>query len=238
MRRMTGRPTWSNAGIMIKYDTPSWLEAASTGKGEELDEARAYGHGHPLALPRQTHSDHVAYVSSCCRPEDTDAVFTDVPGLCLAVKTADCIPVLLYDRYMRKVAAIHAGWKGTVQRIVEKTIEKMGSTGSNLSAIIGPGISLQSFEVGDEVYERFSAEGFPMTRIACHWPESREGTCLQPGKWHIDLWDANRWLLEQCGVEDIMIAGVDTMTSPLFYSARRETIDTGRNYNWIEILDK
>lgn len=89
---------------MIKYDTPSWLAAGSTGKGEELDEARAYGNAHPLALPRQTHSDHVAYVSSYCRSEDTDAVFTDVPGLCLAVKTADCIPVLLYDHRLRKVA--------------------------------------------------------------------------------------------------------------------------------------
>lgn len=223
---------------MIKYDTPSWLAAGSTGKGEELDEARAYGNGHPLALPRQTHSDHVAYVSSYCRSEDTDAVFTDVPGLCLAVKTADCIPVLLYDHRLRKVAAIHAGWKGTVQRIVEKTVEAMGSTGFNLSAIIGPGISLQSFEVGDEVYERFLAEGFPMQRIAHRWPALSESPSTQLGKWHIDLWDANAWLLEQCGVRDIHIAGIDTMTSPMYYSARRETINTGRNYNWIEILDE
>ena len=99
---------------MLKYATPLWLSAGTTGKGEELDEARAYGAGSPLALPRQTHSDHVKYVCSACRPEDTDAVFTDVPGLCLAVKTADCIPVLLYDRRQLMVAAIHAGWKGTV----------------------------------------------------------------------------------------------------------------------------
>lgn len=222
---------------MIKYNTPSWLAAGSTGKGEALDEARAYGNGHPLALPRQTHSDHVAYVSSYCRPEDTDAVFTDVPGLCLAVKTADCIPVMLYDHSQHRVAAIHAGWKGTVQRIVEKTIYAMGSSGSNLSAIIGPGISLQSFEVGDEVYERFMSEAFPMQRIAQRWPSSSDGTMCSGGKWHIDLWEANSWLLEQCGVSDIHVAGVDTMTSPLYYSARRETINTGRNYNWIKILE-
>ena len=64
---------------MLKYATPLWLSAGTTGKGEELDEARAYGAGSPLALPRQTHSDHVKYVCSACRPEDTDAVFTDVP---------------------------------------------------------------------------------------------------------------------------------------------------------------
>ena len=211
--------------VCLTYDTPSWLRAASTGKGGELDESRAFGEGSPLALPRQTHTDHVVRMEDCGRPEDTDAVFTDVPGLCLAVKTADCIPVLLYDNENRSVAAIHAGWKGTVQYIVEKTVRAMRSRGSDLSAIIGPGISLDSFEVGDEVYERFMQAGFPMERIA-----------RKPGKWHIDLWDANRWILEQCGVCDIHIAGIDTMTSPLYYSARRETINTGRNYNWIEIV--
>lgn len=212
---------------MLKYDTPVWLHAGSTGKGDELDEARAYGTGAPLSLPRQTHSDHVQYVSAAGRPDDTDAVFTDVPGLCLAVKTADCIPVLLYDHRRRSIAAIHAGWKGTVQYIVQKTVVAMGSEGLDLSAIIGPGISLESFEVGEEVYARFRSQGFPMERIARRWPS---------GKWHIDLWDANRWILEQCGVTDIYTAGEDTMTSPLYYSARRETINTGRNYNWIEIL--
>lgn len=213
---------------MYRYETPSWISAATTGKGEELDEARAFGVGAPLVLPRQTHSDHVVRVSSSCRPEDTDAVFTDVPGLCLAVKTADCIPVLLYDNFQHSVAAIHAGWKGTVQYIVEKTIRTMGSKGGDLSAIIGPGISLESFEVGDEVYERFLSKGFPMSRIARKFPNG-----LKAPKWHIDLWDANTWILEQCGVQDIFVAGVDTMTSPLYYSARRETINTGRNYNWI-----
>lgn len=217
---------------MLIYNTPDWLQACSTGKGEELDEARAYGQGTPLSLPRQTHSDHVLYVSSEGRPEDTDAVFTDVPGLCVAVKTADCIPVLLYDRRMHRVAAIHAGWKGTVQYIVQKTVEAMNSRGSDLSAIIGPGISLASFEVGDEVYERFTGAAFPMERIARRWAPTPE---RPESRWHIDLWEANKWILEECGVHDITIAGVDTKTSPLYYSARRETINTGRNYNWITI---
>ena len=217
---------------MLIYNTPDWLQACSTGKGEELDEMRAFGCGRPLSLPRQTHSDHVLYVTSEGRPADTDAVFTDVPGLCVAVKTADCIPVLLYDRRLRRVAAIHAGWKGTVQYIVQKTVEAMGSEGKDLSAIIGPGISLESFEVGEEVYERFSEALFPMERIARLWPPTQE---KPETRWHIDLWEANRWILEECGVHDITIAGVDTKTSPLYYSARRETINTGRNYNWITI---
>lgn len=217
------------------YHTPSWLSAGTTGKGEELDETLTQSTCNPLALPRQTHSDHIAHVCHACRPDDTDAVFTSTPGLRLAVKTADCIPVLLYDHNKHTIAAIHAGWKGTVQHIVQKTIHAMGSHGNDLSAIIGPGISMESFEVGDEVYERFLSEGFPMQRIARRWQPTPQ---FPEGKWHIDLWEANRWALEQCNVSDIFIAGVDTFTSPLYYSARRETINTGRNYNWIEINDE
>jgi YfiH family protein len=159
------------------------------------------------------------------RPEATDAVITDKPGLCVCVKTADCIPVLLYDERQRIVAAVHAGWRGTVARIVQKTIEQMKPLNpKDLHAIIGPGISLEWFEVGDEVYEAFKVEGFPMERIA-----------KRMGRWHIDLWDANRWLLEQMGVEDIYIQGTCTRGSMDFFSARRETINTGRNYNGIFI---
>ncbi len=191
---------------MLHYETPSWVRAYSTGKGEELDEARCLGLGADFALPRQTHSAHVQYVCTAGRPDDTDAVFTDVPGLCIAVKTADCIPVLLFDHRLRRVAAIHAGWKGTVQYIVAKTIEAMGSEGVDLSAIIGPGISLESFEVGNEVYDRFLQAGFPMGRIA-RWMDDR---------WHIDLPDANRWQLEQCGVSDIHLAATAPTPPPRF----------------------
>jgi hypothetical protein len=96
---------------------------------------------------------------------------------------------------------------------------------SDCHAIIGPGISQASFEVGDEVYDAFEKEGFPMGRIA----QRRE-------KWHIDLREANRWLLEECGVNDVFVSDVDTKTSPDWYSARRETINTGRNYNAIFFL--
>lgn len=175
-----------------------------------------------LMIPRQTHSLNVAYVKQAGELPDTDAVFTDQRGLCVAVKTADCIPVLLFDQRQQMVAAVHAGWRGTVGRIVEKTIRQMQSRGEDLRAVIGPGISLESFEVGDEVYEAFLAAQFPMQRIARRWQ-----------KWHLDLWEANRWLLEECGVTDIQIEGTDTKTSPYFFSARRETIKTGRNINGI-----
>ncbi len=208
---------------LIIYKTPSWLTAFTTGRdcgvealGLRLEE---------LALPRQVHSDHVCWMSEAGRPEATDAVITDKPGLCACVKTADCIPVLLYDTDQRIVAAAHAGWRGTVSRIVQKTIRQMQPhSPADLHAIIGPGISLEWFEVGDEVYEAFRAAGFPMERIA-----------KRVGAWHIDLWEANRWLLEQEGVKDIYIQGTCTRACDDFYSARRETINTGRNYNGIFI---
>ena len=165
------------------------------------------------------------------RPEATDAVITDRPGLCVCVKTADCIPVLLYDTRQRIVAAVHAGWRGTVSRIVQKTIKEMKPVNpADLHAIIGPGISFEWFEVGDEVYEAFLQEGFPMERIARLFPSAGGSE-----RWHIDLWEANKWLLEQMGVEDVFVEGTCTRSSMDFYSARRETINTGRNYNGIFI---
>ena len=213
---------------LIIYDTPPWLTAFTTGKGCGVEDMGL--RLQDLALPRQTHSSHILRVEHAGRPEDTDAVFTGRPGLCVCVKTADCIPVLLYDDHTRMVAAVHAGWRGTVAGIAAKTACLMDSHTEHLHAIIGPGISLPRFEVGDEVYEAFLQAGFPMGRIAKHFPCAGGGE-----KWHLDLWEANRWQLSEAGVRDIHIQGICTMTSPLYYSARRETINTGRNMNGIFI---
>lgn len=224
---------------MIHYDTLPGFKAFSVGKALNFEEEGITIDANlirveDLGLPRQTHSDHVAWVEAPGRPEDTDAVITRTPGLPVAVKTADCIPVLVYDSAQKVVAAIHAGWRGTVSRIVQKTVREMYKPSSitqypspitHLHAIIGPGISQESFEVGDEVYDAFLQAGFPMERIATRME-----------KWHIDLWEANRWLLEECGITDITVAGIDTMTSAEYFSARRETINTGRNYNVIMML--
>ena len=224
------------------YETPSWLLAFSVGKGvhgtEPGVDAREVGlQGENLLItpeqimiPRQTHSTNVRWVNTFGEVPDTDAVITSEKGLCIAVKTADCIPILLYDVRKHLIAAVHAGWRGTVGRIVEETLRQMESKAEDLHAIIGPGISEESFEVGDEVYEQFLQAGFPMQRLARKYP-SKDGE-----RWHINLKDANRWLLEQYGVRDIRVSDVDTMQSPHYYSARRETINTGRIINGIMII--
>lgn len=156
--------------------------------------------------------------------EGVDAVMTDQRGICIGVSTADCIPVLLYDRRHHACAAIHAGWRGTVARIVEKTMREMCCTyhtqPEEMVAVIGPGISLAHFEVGDEVYSQFEEAGFDMSAIARH-----------DEKWHIDLWKCNWLQLSACGVtpEHIHVAGICTYANACeYFSARRLGIHSGR----------
>ena len=128
-----------------------------------------------LILPRQTHSCKTIVIDKNFlaltteeqkeKLEGIDAIVTDIPQTCIGVSTADCIPVLLYDFRKNAVAAIHAGWRGTVARIAEKCIEVMikhyGSDPADIKAIIAPGISMDAFEIGDEVYERLAETTYP-----------------------------------------------------------------------------
>ena len=167
--------------------------------------------------------------------DGVDALSTNLSDVFVCVKTADCIPVLLWDDHTHVVSAVHAGWKGTQKRIVEANIDLLkatyGTQAENLHAIIGPGIGPESFEVGDEVYDLFAQAGFPMEKLARRYPDSRNP---QAEKWHIDLWACNRLQLIEKGVnpENIHVSGIDTYTNyDRFFSARRH-ID-GRIINGI-----
>ena len=148
--------------------------------------------------------------------EGIDALMTNLPGVCIGVSTADCIPILLYDQKQHASCAIHAGWRGTVKRIAEKAVQRMvevyGTEPSDLIAQIGPGISLDSFEVGNEVYEAFSEAGFDM----CNF--------LQ---------------LTASGVpaEQISISQICTFKQyDTYFSARRLGINSGRIYTAIMLI--
>lgn len=198
-----------------------------------------------LLMPHQTHHDKVCKIDESFlslsqsereqRLEGIDALMTDLPDVCVSVSTADCIPVLLYDDVHHAVAAVHAGWRGTVSSIVRKTVERMKEVYhtdvNDVKAVIGPGISLDAFEVGDEVYDAFQSAGFPMMQIAKRYVLSEEKT-----KWHIDLWEANRWELLQSGVpfSHIHLSGICTYShNDRFFSARRAGIHSGRILNGI-----
>ena len=186
-----------------------------------------------LLMPHQVHLTEIAVINEQldANLEGVDALMTNVPGVCIGVSTADCIPVLLYDPVQHAVCAIHAGWRGTVQRIVEKAVLRMGavygSHAEDIVAQIGPGIHLESFEVGDEVYEAFANEGFDMNTISKKYE-----------KWHIDLPECNRQQLLGAGVpaRNITVSPVCTfMQSDSYFSARRLGIQSGRIFTAIII---
>ena len=194
---------------------------------------------HSLLMPHQVHLAEIAVVDRemltlpteeiLQKLDGIDALMTNEAGVCIGVSTADCIPVLLYDPIQRASCAIHAGWRGTVQRIVEKAVTRMtevfGSDPKNLIAQIGPGIHLESFEVGDEVHQTFEKEGYPMELISKKYE-----------KWHIDLPECNRLQLVAAGIPETHIAVSLVCTfqqSDTFFSARKLSINSGRIFTGI-----
>lgn len=192
-----------------------------------------------LVIPHQVHGDEVCRITEDFfkQPETVrqtllegvDAVMTDVRYVCIGVSTADCIPILIYDPNHHCVCAVHAGWRGTVARIAEKAVaammESYGSRPSEMKAVIGPGISFEAFEVGQEVYDAFFQARFPMELISER---------LQ--KWHINLPLCNRLQLESMGLasENIAQSGICTYANvDDFFSARRLGIQSGRIFTGI-----
>ena len=185
-----------------------------------------------IIMPHQVHGTEVRRIDGPQQEiiEGVDAVMTDVSRLCIGVSTADCIPILLYDELHHAVCAVHAGWRGTVQRIVRVAVEAMcktyGSVPSQMKAVVGPGISLESFEVGEEVYQQFADAGFDMTKIARMY-----------AKWHIDLPTCNRLQLEETGITDIYMSNICTYQQASdYFSARRLGINSGRIFTGVMIL--
>lgn len=192
-----------------------------------------------ILLPHQVHgtetllidSDflHAAPSDRTAQLEGVDALATNVAGVCIGVSTADCVPVLLYDPKHHAAAAIHAGWRGTVRRIVAHTLRRMRSAyatePADLRAVIGPAISLHAFEVGEEVYQQFVDAQFDMPSIA-----------RMEDKWHLNLPLCNRLQLEEAGVPAHQIADANSCTytqSTQYFSARRLGAQSGRIYTAI-----
>ena len=202
-----------------------------------------------LVLPHQVHDTKCLNVDATLlhsTPNERqqlldgyDALMTNLKGACIGVSTADCIPVLVYDTRRHVAAAIHAGWRGTVARIVEKTLHAMkasyGTEASEVVAIIGPGISLRNFEVGQEVYDAFANADFDMAMIARRYPCK---TDPRKEKWHIDLPLCNKSQLMRTGIKEqnILCSGICTYdNADDFFSARRLGINSGRIYTGIMI---
>ncbi len=215
-----------------------------------------------LAL-RQIHSDIVHSLGSNERIDrgllQGDALVTRDAGLLLAVQTADCVPILLADKQNRAVAAIHAGWRGTLKRIAEKALGRMrmefGTRPEDVHAALGPGIGGCCYEVGHEVAREFAAQ-FPNARDWFAGPFDAvsagdndpnwlpwltmmpPGHAPEPPRVHLDLIAANRAILCAAGVSPANLSASNFCTAcrtDLFFSYRRER-NTGRMLSVIAIL--
>lgn len=205
----------------------------------------------PLVTLRQVHSDIIRLIESA--PESSlvgDGLITNTPDLLLGIQTADCLPIILVDPRRRAVGVFHAGWRGTLKRIVEKGVGEMlrcfGTRARDLKAAIGPGIRGCCYEVGPEVRDQFESqfahaaklfreveepdpvrEKYPMLFLTARAP----GHSILPKKIYLDLVEANRQQLLAVGVPAKSIEVSPHCTNcrtDLLFSYRAEKGKTGR----------
>ena len=185
---------------------------------------------HCIAMTRQVHSDFIRPVGrkdalqDPLDPLDADAdgLITNEPGVCLTIFYADCVPVLLYDPKGKVIAAVHSGWRGTVNKMGKVTVELMqkeyGTDPSQGVAAIGPSICRDCYEVSEDVIEEFRA-GFDEAL----WPDL---FCRKEnGKYQLDLWRANQAVLAEAGVckENTAVTNLCTHCNPEILFSHRST---------------
>ena len=188
-----------------------------------------------MAVPYQTHGTELREINESyfqlsneekeCYLKGVDGVFTQLTQVCVAVTTADCVPLLFFDPIKKVIGAVHAGWRGTCASITKKMIltlvEYYGSNPLDIRVAIGPSISSKVYEVGEEVITQFSDAGFDIKEIVAQ----------RNNRFYLDLWKANSSLLKSLGIKDehIEISGICTFTEyENYFSARRLGIKSGR----------
>jgi len=186
-----------------------------------------------FVLTQQTHSVNVRHVGREDRGKgifrerdytDVDALMTDEEGVILSAFSADCVPILFYDKGHRAIASCHSGWRGTHGRILARVIEAMqrefSSKPEEIYIAIGPSICKNCYEVSEDVGEAF-LDAFPALREMTKNASPIERVSEE--KFHIDLWELNRWIALENSIpaENISISGYCTMERPdLFFSHR------------------
>ncbi|MEN6482150.1 MAG: peptidoglycan editing factor PgeF [Anaerolineaceae bacterium] len=176
----------------------------------------------------QVHGNTVIYADQP-RPLDSlhekaDAIITDSPKVTLFMRFADCVPIFLYDPQNKAVGLVHAGWKGTVNKIVQDSVVAMknrfGTEPKHLLAAIGPSIGPDHYQIGRDVIKQVKRTFDQNDSVLFKGKD---------GKIFLDLWEANRVLLLACGVQDIEVAKICTACDTQgWYSHRKENGLTGR----------
>lgn len=184
-----------------------------------------------LVVPRQTHSTNVAVIKSFPVPsesiEGVDALVTSLRGVAIGVSTADCVPVLLSDDSAGVIGVVHAGWRGAVGGIVERTVETMlreGAAASGIVAALGPSICAKCFEVGEEVADQFPPECVVRNDT---WPKP-----------HVDL---QRYICDKLMVCGLLAGNITPFSASMctrchpgiFFSARALGVNSGRVFSFV-----
>lgn len=180
----------------------------------------------------QTHTTHVKIVTEDDRGKgmvreqdytDVDGLITDRPGIVLSAFFADCVPLFFVDPVRKAVGLSHSGWKGTVGKIGKVTVEAMerayGCRPADMIAAIGPSICGDCYEVGEDVAEQFRETFLPTGQRA----DGKLLTEKRGGKYMLDLWEANRRILEEAGIpgENISVTDLCTCCNPDFLFSHR-----------------
>lgn len=221
---------------LLVYDIAPEVEAFSTRRDCVLP--------YPVIQAHQTHSVNVAVIDrddyTREQLEGVDAMVTNLRGVAIGIRTADCLPVFLYDPVNHAIGAAHSGWRGTINKIANWTIRAMalnyGSKSKDLIAVVGPGIGADAFQVGEEVAQLFKQSGFPVDRIWSFRGPRTEGSMA--GGHHIDLHEVVKITLTESGIpeENIHMTGICTYQNEEFFSARREGRECGRIINSIKLI--
>jgi polyphenol oxidase len=253
----TGGVSVSDGNKVLNLSFVDWDTRENVLKNRNLLQAAAAATDLNLVPLKQIHSD-IIHTFSSQPPEASkgDASVSSKPGLLLAVQTADCVPILLVDPKKRAVAAIHAGWRGTLARIAQKAVGRLqmefGSEPGDVLAALGPSIGPCCYEVGAELVTKFTVQ---FADGDDYFDEARSGEEPNPLQWlnmappghqppprnvHIDLRKANRSQLAAAGLQAKNIFVSDLCTAcrtDLLFSYRREGPQSGRLLSVIGIVD-
>lgn len=172
------------------------------------------------AYQSQVHGDNISFVTVGGLAGESDAMITDKPGIALAITIADCVPVLLYEPVRKIIAGVHSGWKGTHKKILHKTLEKLielNCSPENITAFIGPSISKNIYEIGDEVKVLFEDKYIHK----------------RSGKYFLDVSGVNSDILLDFGIKKNNIQDSHLCTyamKDILHSYRRDGKKSGRSF--------
>jgi YfiH family protein len=182
-----------------------------------------------VAYQKQVHGDRISYISAGGFAGESDAMITDKPGTGLAITSADCAAIFLYDPFKKIIAAVHSGWRGSSKKILVKTLNRLrsdfNSSPENFTAYIGPSISQANYEVGKEVAELFEPQ-FVLKK---------------QGKFFLDVSGFNYNTLLKAGLKknNIQLSGLCSYDmAAVFHSYRRDGEKSGRSLGIIALKEQ